>query len=122
MAEFAQFVVPTPDSDRSFRLSPSVGNSRDFFFDLLNLDTTRTVIIFFKVGMSPDGHLFMDINDVGLPQIDLAMDPPQGLHALRSWHEIVNGLTASNNRLRVIAQEGEVILSDILFLYHAKTD
>ncbi len=126
MAEFAQFRA-LENTDEAFRLDNTTGNQKTFNFDLPSLDPARTVIIMFKVAMSGAAQLQMIINQNPGPSINFTLDPPPGLHQPRSWHEIIGsngGLKASSNILRVLNNNPSasvVTVSDVVFLYHAKT-
>jgi hypothetical protein len=127
MAEFAQFIALGPQTDDAFRLDHT-NNTRTFNFDLADLNPARTVIMMFKVAMSGDDPLLhMRINDNVELSIDFTLNPPPGLQSIRSWHEIMGpheGFKASNNVLTVRNQNPQssvVTVSDIVFLYHAKT-
>jgi hypothetical protein len=128
MAEFAQFHA-LENTDTTFRLPNNIdGNKKTFNFNLPNLDPATAVILMFKVATSGAAQLQMIINEKPPPfAIDFTLDPPPGLHQPRSWHEIIGpggGLKASNNVLEVLnnTNAGSVVtVSDIVFLYHAKT-
>jgi hypothetical protein len=77
--------------------------------------------------MSGNVRLQMRINDNAELSINFSLDP-SGLHQPRSWHEIMGpreGFVDSNNVLTVLASsstpDAAVTVSDIVFLYHAKT-
>lgn len=117
MAEFAQFIAII-GTDDAFTV-----DGRTFTFDLAAVDTSRTVALMFKVAGTNGAELRMTITSAAAegPSISFTLDST--FSRPRSWHEIIPGSLFQNtgNRLRVASSGGSVTLSDILFLYHAKT-
>jgi hypothetical protein len=128
MPEFAQFVA-VPGTDLAFTL-PDAQSGETFRqfgpFDLRDLDAQRTAVVMFKVAPAPPGvRVFLRFNghartvDFDFPPTFI--NPPP----TRSWHEVLEGadLKAAGNVLVVsVSGQGSAILSDIVVLYHGKTD
>jgi hypothetical protein len=128
MPEFAQFVAVTA-SDESFILPDPQTADIDVTFrniDLANLDRTRTAVAFFKVSGDGFVRLQMRFNAGNDHFIDFTSTP--GVE--RTWHEVFRGedLQVVDNELTVSVSQagvfagGRIRLSDILVLYHAKTE
>ena len=81
----------------------------------------------FEVAMAGEIWLKMRINDNVELSIDFTLDPPPGLGQPRSWHEIMGPKEGFRpfNRPPVTGESSQkpavVTVSDIVFLYHAKT-
>lgn len=126
MADFAQFVAL---EDQAFDLPDERGNTeRTPHFSLANLDAGRTVIVFFRVN-SRHGqvHLRMRVNGHSEHFIDRTFESSESDTAItRSWHEILPGsqVNAGDNELIISMSSdsgGKVTVSDLVFLYHART-
>lgn len=126
MPESAQFVAVT-ETDSAFTLpNPQTGtNDRHLQFDLAGLNSSRTVIVMFKVTAKAPVHLRMRVNAGTQAFIDFDFaDPEIGYAATRSWHEIVPGTDfkpTANDLVTSVTGSGTVQLSDVVILYHSRS-
>ena len=121
MAEFSQFVAVFDDE---FHLPDGEDFSREFNFDLANLDVSRTVVVMIRISgekLFPTVNPEIRIEINGSVEVELLLDSPT-LREPRSWHEVVRGgvFQESSNVLRVIGRAGSAIrVASIVVLYHA---
>ncbi|MEU7659387.1 MULTISPECIES: hypothetical protein [Streptomyces] len=127
MAQFAQFVA-VGGTDDAFRLPDSTSNRTTRTFDLPDLDPERKSVLMFKVAMSGNISLTMQINDNPGLSINFSLESRSDLDALRSWHEVLDAHAVRESKnILIIKGEGggvgaAVSVSDIVVLYHANTD
>jgi hypothetical protein len=139
MLEFAQFSVLTGTNadtqDYSFRLDSNNPTRVFESFDLIDLNTERTVMVMFKVAESGSTHLAMTFNgqNTGIgPQIMFTLNSPSdSTPTPRSWHHVLPGdaFKAYGNHLFVqagypIPETGDAffVVSDLAIIYHVKVD
>jgi hypothetical protein len=121
--QFAQF-IHVFGTDDPFHLPDSGKITRDFHFDLKDLNPERTAVVMFLVKAQGTVRLSMWFNDN--PSDDLSFtfqssDP----ESMRSFHEVLQDarrLTDGRNKLSIQADggPGEVRISDVVLLYHAQ--
>jgi hypothetical protein len=127
VAEFAQFVAISKTDD-AVTLQDGGPPSAQYTFDLADLDDDRTVIIMFKVSGDNGARLVMSNSappNLGDEVVDFTLDST--FTKPRSWHEIAQGKVfgGSGNKFEVhrgFVPGPKVAFSDIVILYHAKTD
>lgn len=121
MPEFAQLVAPG-DADQAFQASGHLVNP----FDLPDLDSTRTVVLMFKVSGPRNARLQIAVNPSG-GQTPINFELDSTFTSPRSWHERVEGslFRVADNHLIAEGDAGDAgafaAVSDIVVLYHRKT-